>query len=92
METELKAYGNNLGQDIHPDGIPELFTVKEAAKYIGIRLPQIYRLVQLGFLPAVNIGGRWRISRIYIDVKVIPRLWKDSDGFDSYLAWFESME
>ena len=41
---------------------PELMTVKETAEYLRIPLPTVYYLVQRGQLPAVQIGGRWRIK------------------------------
>jgi len=42
---------------------PELMTVKETAEYLRIPLPTVYYLVQRGQLPAIQIGGRWRIKR-----------------------------
>jgi excisionase family DNA binding protein len=46
---------------------PELMTVKETAEYLRIPLPTVYYLVQRGQLPAVQIGGRWRIKRSLLD-------------------------
>ena len=43
--------------------LPELMTVKETAEYLRIPLPTVYYLVQRGQLPAIQIGGRWRIKR-----------------------------
>ena len=43
--------------------LPELMTVKETSQYLRIPLPTVYYLVQRGQLPAVQIGGRWRIKR-----------------------------
>ena len=40
-----------------------LLTVKETAKYLRIPLPTVYYLVQRGQLPAIQIGGRWRIKK-----------------------------
>ena len=49
------------------DEAPELMTVKETAEYLRIPLPTVYYLVQRGQLPAVQIGGRWRIKRSLLD-------------------------
>src|SRR5213078_40136 len=40
-----------------------LLTVKETAKYLRIPLPTVYYLVRRGQLPAIQIGGRWRIKK-----------------------------
>lgn len=46
-------------------------TVKETAEYLRIPVPTVYYLVQRGQLPAVQIGGRWRIKRDAIDRDVL---------------------
>ena len=48
-----------------------LMTVKETAEYLRIPLPTVYYLVQRGQLPAVQIGGRWRVKRDAIDRDVL---------------------
>ena len=48
-----------------------LMTVKETAEYLRIPLPTVYYLVQRGKLPAVQIGGRWRIKRELLDRDVL---------------------
>ncbi|MBP7950731.1 MAG: response regulator [Verrucomicrobiales bacterium] len=53
------------------DEIPELMTVKETAEYLRIPLPTVYYLVQRGQLPAVQIGGRWRIKRSLLDRDIL---------------------
>ncbi|MGK0190507.1 MAG: excisionase family DNA binding protein [Verrucomicrobiales bacterium] len=50
---------------------PELMTVKETAEYLRIPLPTVYYLVQRGQLPAIQIGGRWRIKRSLLDRDVL---------------------
>src|SRR6187455_399902 len=56
---------------IMADEAPELMTVKETAEYLRIPLPTVYYLVQRGQLPAVQIGGRWRIKRSLLDRDVL---------------------
>lgn len=55
-----------MAEDLH-----ELMTVKETAEYLRIPLPTVYYLVQRGQLPAVQIGGRWRIKRSLLDRDVL---------------------
>jgi len=53
------------------DDMPELMTVKETSLYLRIPVPTVYYLVQRGQLPAVQIGGRWRIKRLLLDRDVL---------------------
>lgn len=53
------------------DDLPELMTVKETSTYLRIPLPTVYYLVQRGQLPAIQIGGRWRIKRSLLDKDVL---------------------
>ncbi len=46
-------------------------TVKETAEYLRIPLPTVYYLVQRGQLPAIQIGGRWRIKRSLLDRDIL---------------------
>lgn len=48
-----------------------LLTVKETAAYLRIPLPTVYYLVQRGLLPAIQIGGRWRIKKDLLDRDVL---------------------
>ena len=48
-----------------------LLTVKETAKYLRIPLPTVYYLVQRGQLPAIQIGGRWRIKKDCLDKDIL---------------------
>jgi excisionase family DNA binding protein len=51
--------------------VPDLLTVKETAKYLRIPLPTVYYLVQRGQLPAIQIGGRWRIKKSALDKDIL---------------------
>ncbi|MEM6911806.1 MAG: response regulator [Verrucomicrobiota bacterium] len=62
---------------------PELMTVKETSQYLRIPLPTVYYLVQRGQLPAVQIGGRWRIKRSLLDRDVLRN---EEDGQPSVLV------
>ncbi len=50
-----------------------LMTVKETAEYLRIPLPTVYYLVQRGQLPAVQIGGRWRVKKDVVDRDVLRK-------------------
>ena len=42
-------------------------------EYLRIPLPTVYYLVQRGQLPAIQIGGRWRIKRSLLDTEVLKK-------------------
>jgi excisionase family DNA binding protein len=48
-----------------------LMTVKETAEYLRMPIPTVYYLVQRGQLPAIQIGGRWRVKKDAIDRDVL---------------------
>ena len=48
-----------------------LLTVKETAEYLRIPLPTVYYLVQRGQIPAIQIGGRWRIKKTSLDRDIL---------------------
>jgi excisionase family DNA binding protein len=50
-----------------------LMTVKETAEYLRIPLPTVYYLVQRGQLPAIQIGGRWRVKKDALDRDVLRK-------------------
>jgi excisionase family DNA binding protein len=51
--------------------IHNLLTVKETSEYLRIPLPTVYYLVQRGKIPAIQIGGRWRIKKSSLDHDVL---------------------
>ena len=51
--------------------IHNLLTVKETAEYLRIALPTVYYLVQRGKIPAIQIGGRWRIKKSVLDHDIL---------------------
>src|SRR6478609_9241227 len=48
-----------------------LLTVKETSEYLRIPLPTVYYLAQRGRIPAIQIGGRWRIKKSSLDRDVL---------------------
>ena len=51
--------------------IHNLLTVKETSEYLRIPLPTVYYLVQRGKIPAIQIGGRWRIKKSSLDHDIL---------------------
>ena len=51
--------------------IHNLLTVKETSVYLRIPLPTVYYLVQRGKIPAIQIGGRWRIKKSSLDHDIL---------------------
>lgn len=46
----------------------DLFSVEDAAKYLGVSLPTMYALVKSGQLPSFKVGKRvTRISRRHLE-------------------------
>jgi excisionase family DNA binding protein len=60
-----------------------LLTVKETSKYLRIPLPTVYYLVQRGQLPAIQIGGRWRIKKASLDKDILK---EDKSGQPTVLV------
>ena len=60
-----------------------LMTVKETAEYLRIPLPTVYYLVQRGQLPAIQIGGRWRIKKASLDKDILK---EDKSGQPTVLV------
>lgn len=44
-----------------------IMTPKEAAKYLGLHLVTVYRLIKKGILPCFRVGGQWRFKKDLLD-------------------------
>jgi excisionase family DNA binding protein len=51
--------------------IHNLLTIKETAEYLRIPLQTVYYLAQRGKIPAIQIGGRWRIKKSALDHDIL---------------------
>jgi excisionase family DNA binding protein len=80
MLTNLSYSHNNsrfnFNRSFHSQFVSEppnhnLLTVKETAEYLRIPLPTVYYLVQRGQIPAIQIGGRWRIKKSSLDKDIL---------------------
>ncbi|MFQ5485355.1 MAG: helix-turn-helix domain-containing protein [Desulfobacterales bacterium] len=45
----------------------DIMGIKEAAQYLKIKEQTIYRLVQNGTIPALKLGGQWKMKQEHID-------------------------
>lgn len=45
----------------------QIMGVKEIAKYLNIKEQTVYRLVQNRKLPALKIGGQWKVKKEHLD-------------------------
>lgn len=46
-----------------PHHVAEIFTAKDAAKYLKVSVPTILRLANQGLIPGSKIGHQWRFSK-----------------------------
>jgi excisionase family DNA binding protein len=51
--------------------VHNLLTVKETAEYLRFSPSTVYYLVQRGKIPAIQIGGRWRIKKSSLDRDIL---------------------
>ena len=64
------------------EDLPDLLSVKETAAYIRSPQPTVYYLIKEGKIPAIRIGGRWRVKRKELDEMYGPRICDDE--FDNF--------
>jgi len=91
IDTDSKIYKACLKRNVLPNlkrvadfsHMHNLLTVKETAKYLRIPLPTVYYLVQRGQLPAIQIGGRWRIKKTSLDKDILK---EDKSGQPTVLV------
>jgi len=63
-------------REVRPDmGEGEYLTPQQAGELLQVTVRSIYEWMKNGDLPAVKIGGRWRIRRRDIDA-----LWQQKQG------------
>ena len=52
---------------------PDLLTLQELAVYLRVSERTAYTLVYGGAVPAVKIGGQWRIPREALEAQLTPQ-------------------
>ncbi len=45
----------------------EILGIKEVSNYLSIKEQTVYRLVQQGKIPAIKIGGQWKVKQEHLD-------------------------
>lgn len=53
--------------------LPELMSVQEMARYLGMGENKAYEMVNNGELPAIKIRGRWKIPKQMLQNWVIEK-------------------
>ena len=41
--------------------------IKEVSSYLKIKEQTVYRLAQTGKIPAIKIGGQWKVKKEHLD-------------------------
>jgi excisionase family DNA binding protein len=49
----------------------EVMDIRQAADYLGISGDTLYRYASEGFIPAFNLGNRWRFKRSLLDAWMV---------------------
>ena len=44
-----------------------IMDIKEVSEYLKIKEQTVYRLAQQGKIPAVKIGGQWKVKKEHLD-------------------------
>ena len=70
--TEMEKDKPNTNQ--HNPLRTQIMTPKEAAKYLGLHLITIYRLIKKGELPCFKIGGQWRFKKDLLDSWIAQKI------------------
>ena len=52
---------------LHNGFLNEVLTAEEAALYLKISLPTLYRYMRRGELPCFKVGNRWRFKKSMLD-------------------------
>ena len=48
-------------------GLKPIMGIKELSNYLDIREQTLYKLIQQGRIPALKIGGQWKIKSEHIE-------------------------
>jgi excisionase family DNA binding protein len=59
----------------------EIMGLKETAEYLNIKEQTAYRLLQNKKLPALKIGGQWKVKKEHLDKMFDEMLQQSLDNF-----------
>ena len=57
----------------------DIMTVREAAEYLGMKPPTLYKYIRRGILPAFKIGSLWRLKKSTLDAWIARKLEEAED-------------
>jgi len=46
----------------------QIMDIKEVSRYLKIKEQTVYHLAQKGKIPALKIGGQWKVKKEHIDL------------------------
>jgi excisionase family DNA binding protein len=46
----------------------QIMDIKEVSRYLKIKEQTVYHLAQQGKIPALKIGGQWKVKKEHIDM------------------------
>ncbi len=52
----------------------DIMTVREAAEYLGMKPPTLYKYIKKGVIPAFKIGSLWRLKKSTLDEWIAKKL------------------
>jgi len=61
----------------------EIMSVKDTANYLNIKKQTVYRLLKKDKIPALKIGGQWKIKKSHLDKMFDQILQEKLDNLNS---------
>ncbi len=52
----------------------QCLSISEVAKYLGLTVSTVYRLVKRGAIPGFKVGGQWRFAQDSLEAWIIDRM------------------
>ena len=49
-------------------------SIGEVAKYLGLTVSTVYRLVKRGAIPGFKVGGQWRFAQDNLEAWIVDRM------------------
>lgn len=49
-------------------------SIDEVAKYLGLTVSTVYRLVKRGAIPGFKVGGQWRFTQDNLEAWIVDRM------------------
>jgi len=59
----------------------EILNIKQVANFLEIKEQTVYKLVQQGKIPAIKLGGQWKIKKSHLDKMFDDMLEKTISNF-----------